>query len=85
VAGKETLGKRLDDFNTGRESTVPNDSLRTAEVVTADLRALLKFLGHKATVGSPTPTLMKETEDGWEPLKESARAGDNTVAIAGTG
>jgi hypothetical protein len=81
----EDQGKKLGNFNRGRESKVSNDSLRTAEVITADLRALLMYLGHEAGVGSPKPSLMKETAAGWVPLKESARLGDHMVAIAGTG
>jgi hypothetical protein len=85
VKGKVAQGKELGYFNKGRQSKVSKDSLRTAVVVTPDLFALLKYLGHDAAVGSPMPTLMKEAEDGWVPLKESARSGDNMVATAGTG
>jgi hypothetical protein len=42
----EAQGKMLYHFNMGRESKVSLDSLRTLQVVTPDLRALLAYLGH---------------------------------------
>lgn len=85
VQGKETQGKQLGSFNRGRESRITYDSLRTARVVTPDLRALLAYLGHVAAVESPMPPLLKETAAGWVPVTVSPRPGDNNVGRVGTG
>ena len=64
VKGKEKHGRHLCYFNQGRASKVTMEALRTATVVTDDLRELLELLGHTAAVGAAMPQLMKETAKG---------------------
>ena len=85
VKGKETEGRKLTNFNQYRASKIYMEALRTATIVTEDLRELLEYLGHTAAVGAAMPQLVKETADGWIPLNEAPRSGDNGAALAGRG